>query len=65
VLLNPKIDGNALAFNMQLRISPAPPGAPEFFEIRGEMRIESDGTGELKLFSPKKSEPMTLKLTRD
>lgn len=63
--INPKIDGDVLTFSMQLRATNLPPGAPEHFEVRGEMRLAGDGEGELKLFSPKKPEPMTLKLTRD
>ena len=65
VLTNASLDGKTLTFAMQLRLTTPPPGAPEHFEIRGEMRAEADGTGELKLFSPRKSEPMTLRLTRE
>lgn len=65
VLTNTVLEGKTLTFAMQLRLTTPPPGAPEHFEIRGEMRAEADGTGELKLFSPRKSEPMTLKLTRE
>jgi len=65
VLTHTALDGKTLTFAMQLRLTTPPPGAPEHFEIRGEMRAEADGTGELKLFSPRKSEPMTLRLTRE
>jgi hypothetical protein len=65
VLTNASIDGKTLTFAMQLRMTTPPPGAPEHFEIRGEMRAEPDGSGELKLFSPRKSEPLTLRLTRE
>lgn len=65
VLTNAALDGKTLTFAMQLRLTTPPPGAPEHFEIRGEMRAEPDGSGELKLFSPKKTEPLTLKLTRE
>lgn len=62
----PALDGGVLAFAMQLRpVGPLPPGAPEFFDIRGEMRLTGEGSGELKLSSPKKPEPMTLVLTRE
>jgi hypothetical protein len=64
-LIAPKLDGGVLAFSMQLRMTNPPPGAPEFFDIRGEMRLTGDGTGELKLSSPRKPEPLTLTLTRD
>lgn len=64
-LIAPKLDGGVLAFSMQLRMTSPPPGAPEYFDIRGEMRLNGDGTGELKLFSPRKPEPLTLRLTRD
>ena len=63
--ISPALNAGVLAFSMQLRLTAPPPGAPEFFDIRGEMRVTGDGTGELKLSSPRKPEPMTLKLTRE
>ena len=65
VINNAVAEGKTLTFALQLRLTAPPPGAPEHFEIRGEMRAEADGTGELKLFSPRRPEPMTLRVTRE
>lgn len=64
-LINPSVDGSVLSFSMQLRPAVVPAGAPEFFNVRGEMRLTGDGAGELRLFSPKKPEPLTLQLVRE
>lgn len=64
--ITPALDAGALSFAMQLRpVGPMPAGAPEFFDIRGEIRLTGEGAGELKLSSPRKPEPLTLKLTRE
>ena len=64
-LIAPALGGGALTFSMQLRMTSPPPGAPEYFDVRGEMRLTGEGAGELKLFSPRAAEPLTLRLARE